>query len=59
MTGGLSLTGMKRIMDIKPKDVHQRVPCIMGSPEDVLEMKKYYDNCDDPEIINRCNSRSA
>ena len=26
--GGLALTGKNRIMDIPPRSVHQRVPCI-------------------------------
>eukprot|EP01041_Mallomonas_annulata_P000797 gene797-1547_t len=43
--------------DLKPKSVHQRVPCIMGSPEDVLEAKSYYDACDDPDLVARCLSR--
>ena len=33
--GGMALTGKNRIMDLIPKHVHQRVPCILGSPEDV------------------------
>lgn len=55
--GGLSLTGKSRIMDLVPKNVHQRVPCIMGSREDVLEAKSYYDSSTDPELIARCQSR--
>ena len=31
----------------------------MGSPEDVLEIKKYYDACTDPVILERCNARIA
>ena len=41
--GGLALTGKTRIMDLLPQTVHQRVPVILGSPEDVREMRKYYD----------------
>ena len=33
--GGLSTTGKERVMDIQPKHIHQRVPLIVGSPEDV------------------------
>jgi len=36
--GGLALTGKNRIMDVIPQSVDQRVPCILGSPEDVAEM---------------------
>ena len=41
--GGLALTGKTRIMDLIPQSVHQRVPVILGSPEDVRELRKYYD----------------
>ena len=41
--GGLALTGKTRIMDLLPQSVHQRVPVILGSPDDVREMRKYYD----------------
>jgi len=57
--GGLSLTGKTRIMDLKPKEVHQRVPFLAGSADDVLEMKSYYDASDDPEIIKRCLERAS
>ena len=33
--GGLALTGKTRIMDLIPQSVHQRVPVILGSPDDV------------------------
>ena len=41
--GGLALTGKTRIMDLIPQSVHQRVPVILGSPDDVREVRKYYD----------------
>lgn len=55
--GGLALTGKNRIMDIPPTDVHQRVPCILGSRDDVLEMRRYYVESQDPELIARCKDR--
>jgi fructose-1,6-bisphosphatase I len=57
--GGLSITGKTRIMDLRPKNVHQRVPCIMGSPEDVLECKKFYEASTDSELAARCLKRIA
>ena len=33
--GGLATTGTERILDIEPHYIHQRVPLIIGSPEDV------------------------
>jgi len=41
--GGLAVGGEgERILEIEPKDVHQRVPCFFGSAEDVSEMRSYY-----------------
>jgi fructose-1,6-bisphosphatase I len=34
--GGKALTGPgQRILDVQPRDIHERVPVIMGSPEEV------------------------
>ena len=41
--GGLALTGKTRIMDLIPQSVHQRVPVVLGSADDVRECRKYYD----------------
>ena len=35
--GGLATTGKQPIMDIVPEELHQRVPLIIGSEEDVRE----------------------
>ena len=40
--GGLALTGKTRIMDLIPQNVHQRVPVILGSPDDVREVRAPY-----------------
>ena len=40
--GGLSTTGTKRVMEIQPEFVHQRVPVIMGSKNDVQEVIDAY-----------------
>mmetsp|Transcript_64840 Transcript_64840/g.103160 ORF Transcript_64840/g.103160 Transcript_64840/m.103160 type:complete len:473 (-) Transcript_64840:84-1502(-) len=55
--GGLAITGHSRVMDIPPVSVHQRVPIILGSKEDVEECKKYYEKCDDPKLKERCANR--
>lgn len=55
--GGYALTGKNRIMDIPPQNVHQRVPCILGSRLDVAELRRYYEASDDPDLIERCNAR--
>ena len=40
--GGISTTGTKRVMEIVPEVVHQRVPIVMGSKNDVQEVIDAY-----------------
>jgi len=40
--GGLSTTGTQRVMAINPEVVHQRVPVVMGSKNDVQEVIDAY-----------------
>jgi len=40
--GGVSSTGRERIMDIKPHDLHQRVPVILGSRQEVERVAVYH-----------------
>jgi len=40
--GGAATTGTRPIMEVLPTDVHDRVPCILGSPADVAELQSYY-----------------
>ena len=42
--GGVSSTGRERIMDIKPDGVHQRVPVILGSKNEVDRVVSYHQN---------------
>jgi fructose-1,6-bisphosphatase I len=39
--GGYASTGYERILDIAPEKLHQRVPLIIGSREDVLEYEEF------------------
>lgn len=39
---GLSSTGLERIMEIQPKDIHQRVPVILGSRAEVERVVRYH-----------------
>jgi fructose-1,6-bisphosphatase I len=39
--GGMATTGKENIMDIVPTELHQRVPLIIGSREDVLMYQKF------------------
>jgi fructose-1,6-bisphosphatase I len=38
--GGRATTGQTRILDIQPQALHQRVPLIIGSPENVAEVER-------------------
>jgi fructose-1,6-bisphosphatase I len=40
--GGLSSTGREHIMDILPEDIHQRVPVILGSRNEVQRVVSYH-----------------
>lgn len=40
--GGLSSTGRERIMDIQPSGLHQRVPVILGSRNEVERIVSYH-----------------
>lgn len=46
--GGLSSTGRERILDIKPSGLHQRVPVILGSKEEVERIIDYHNQDDTP-----------
>jgi fructose-1,6-bisphosphatase I len=40
--GGTSSTGRERIMEMKPNDIHQRVPVILGSKNEVERVASYH-----------------
>lgn len=40
--GGVSSTGYERIMEIKPSGLHQRVPVILGSKNEVERIVRYH-----------------
>ncbi len=40
--GGISSTGRQRILDIQPEGLHQRVPVILGSREEVERVVSYH-----------------
>lgn len=39
--GGRASTGSMRILDVEPKTLHQRVPLLIGSRDDVLEAERF------------------
>jgi len=46
--GGRASTGRERILDVEPTDLHQRVPLIFGSREEVERIEQYYTTPTDP-----------
>ncbi|MDH5230504.1 MAG: class 1 fructose-bisphosphatase [Gammaproteobacteria bacterium] len=40
--GGLSTTGRERILEVQPDDIHQRVPVILGSKNEVQRVIDYH-----------------
>ena len=40
--GGASITGRERIMELQPKRLHQRVPVILGSKNEVERVMEYH-----------------
>ncbi len=41
--GGRASTGTEQILEIQPTSPHQRVPLIIGSPEDVALAEEFYE----------------
>lgn len=35
--GGMATTGSVNVLDVQPTSIHQRVPVVLGSPDDVQE----------------------
>jgi fructose-1,6-bisphosphatase len=40
--GGLATTGNQRVLDLVPADLHQRVPLILGSRNEVERIERYH-----------------
>jgi fructose-1,6-bisphosphatase I len=40
--GGAATTGRERILDIQPTSLHQRVPVILGSKNEVAHVTGYH-----------------
>jgi fructose-1,6-bisphosphatase I len=41
-SGGAASTGSQSILDVQPKSLHQKVPLILGSREDVAQYEQFY-----------------
>jgi fructose-1,6-bisphosphatase I len=52
--GGAASTGYGRILDIKPREIHERSPVFLGSVENVFELDQFfqYYGDDDGEDVN-------
>jgi len=55
--GGKAITGFGSVMEIQPSKVHQRVPVILGSAEDVDECQKYWLKSTDAALRERESKR--
>jgi fructose-1,6-bisphosphatase I/sedoheptulose-1,7-bisphosphatase/fructose-1,6-bisphosphatase I len=44
--GGLGSTGRARIMDVVPEEIHQRIPVVLGSRNEVERIEKYHRDYD-------------
>jgi fructose-1,6-bisphosphatase I/sedoheptulose-1,7-bisphosphatase len=40
--GGLASTGGERIVDVQPTSLHQRVPVVLGSRDEVERIERYH-----------------
>ncbi|KIY70922.1 inositol phosphatase [Cylindrobasidium torrendii FP15055 ss-10] len=48
--GGVATTGKQRILDIVPKNIHERCSCFLGSKDDVNDLLKFYN---DPKYADK------
>jgi fructose-1,6-bisphosphatase len=49
--GGAASTGRERILDIVPKDLHERVPVVLGSRSEVERLVRYHESHDRGEQL--------
>ena len=40
--GGFATTGHKRVMEVQPEAIHQRIPMIFGSSHEIRRVERYY-----------------
>ena len=44
--GGAAIDGRRRLLEIVPQRLHQRVPVILGSKEEVERVRAYHEEAD-------------
>ena len=49
--GGAATTGQRRILDIKPEQIHQRVGLVMGSRSEVERIQRYHEEYERGEDV--------
>jgi fructose-1,6-bisphosphatase len=49
--GGAASTGRERILDVVPTSLHQRIPVILGSHDEVERLRRYHDMYDRGEEL--------
>jgi len=50
--GGMASTGHGRILEVEPTELHQRVPFIFGSKEEVARIEEYHQSTPDDDFKN-------
>lgn len=45
--GGMASTGRRRLLEVEPTDIHQRVPLIFGAAEEVRRIEQYHNESND------------
>lgn len=50
--GGAASNGYKRILDIRPTEIHERTPLFLGSVENVFELDQFYEYYDTEESVD-------
>jgi fructose-1,6-bisphosphatase len=60
--GGLASTGRGRIVDVAPQSLHERIPLILGSKNEVARIERYHrdheSGADQPYVSPLFNERS-
>lgn len=56
--GGMGITGTQRILDIVPDIIHQKVPVILGSKNEVERVKNYHEDPSENVALQLFQNRS-
>ena len=49
--GGAGSTGFGRILDVRPEEIHDRVPTFLGSIDNVYELDQFHQYYDDEDGV--------